>query len=63
LTPGQMRDELTAIQERMKEIEQIADRQKQHRSGYCEVAFELVEASEAVDRAIVSLDDMHVGMA
>lgn len=63
MTPGQMREELVAIQERMKEIEQIADKQRQHREGYSEVAFELTEASEAVDRAIVSLDDMAIGMA
>lgn len=63
LTPSQIRDELVAIQARMKEIEEQADRQKQHRVGYHDVAFELVEAWEAVDRAIESLDEMAMGMS
>ena len=63
MTPSQMRNELAAIQERMKHVEEAAGRQKQHRVGYNDVSFELTEAWEAVDRAIESLDEMEMGMS
>lgn len=63
MSPSQIRDKLTDIQARLKEVEEEADRLKQHRAGYHEVAFELVEAWEAVDRAIVVLDDMVLGLS
>jgi len=63
MTPSQIRDELVTIQERLKQIEVICDRQKQFRVGYCDVGFELVEAWEAVERAITGVDEMAMGMS
>jgi hypothetical protein len=63
MTPSQIRDELVTIQERLKQIEVICDRQKQHRIGYADVGFELVEAWEAVERAIAGVDEMAMGMS
>jgi len=63
MTPSQMRNELVSIQERMKHVEITADRQKQHRVGYTDVAFELTEAWEALERAIEGLDEMEMGMS
>jgi hypothetical protein len=58
-----MRDELVAIQERLKQIEVMCDHQKQHRVGYVSVGFELVEAWEAIERAVDGVDEMAMGMS
>jgi hypothetical protein len=57
-----MRDELTAIQERIKVVEIAIDHQKQHNVGYHNVGFEIVEAWEALERATDALDEMQMGM-
>lgn len=63
MTPGEVRDELVTIQERLRKLEDVVECQKSANVGYHEVCHEMTEGWEAMERAIDNLDEMLVSLA
>ena len=62
MTPGVMRDRLSAIQAELKGLELEAAGQKAANVMYVDIGHELVEAWDALQRASESLDEMAMGV-
>lgn len=58
MTPGEIRDGLATIQAHINELENAAQKQTSAHVLYHEVKHELAEASEAVERAIDSVNQI-----
>ncbi len=61
-TPGEVRDELVAIQSRLRALEDTVEGQKPTNAGYWNVCHEITEGWDALERAIESCDEMAMGM-
>ncbi len=62
MTPGEVRDQLVAIQADLRKLEGTIERQKSANVGYCPISHEMTEAWEAIDRAIDECDEMAMGV-
>ena len=62
MTPGVMRDKLSAIQEELRDLEFQAAGQKAANVTYIDIGHELAEAWDTLQRASESLDEMVMGV-
>ncbi len=62
MTPGQIRDELGDIQERLRKLEDVVEKQKPVSAGYYPICHEMTEGWEALERAIDACDEMAMGV-
>ena len=62
MTPSEVRNELVAIQEKLRELENTIHRQKSANVVYHEVNHEMTEAWDALENAIEFLDEVVMGI-
>jgi hypothetical protein len=62
MTPGEVRDELADIQQRIRKVETTVEQQRSASAGYYPVCHELAEGWDALERAIEACDEMAMGV-
>ena len=63
MTPGEVREELTIIQERIQSLERIVEKQKSANPSYYPICHEVTEAWDALERAIELTDELAMGVS
>ena len=63
MTPSQVRDEIVAIQERVRNLETEVEKQKVASAGYIPICHELTESWEALERGLELTDEMAMGLS
>lgn len=62
MTPGEVRDELVAIQASLRKLEGTIEKQKSASAAYYPICHDLTEAWDAIELAIETCDEMAMGV-